>query len=628
MILGRVWYASVQEKNNKTFQRRNRKRSLNIGGCNIGTNFMHFLTWMVSAIFSIFVVLVGQDYNAIEGDPYIGICFISYKVAPILSTFLVCVPLLLMILVLFWNCTWSFKTLSGYIRAAKSQGLKKNHVKKFVSQRIRLILFIVPLAICVLYPLAISIYDSYCAQHREDSLRFFLISKMKESVLEKGYFITANTSLHQSQISTPLNRQDPRLFLVQLLMQPFCFMIISTLVCTFAALLAWKNLIAKLYKTVEIQIKRCRYRNMDRNGIEMECKNKDEIIENKDHVNEDVPKVKKLQLMAKAWAKRYDVQRTGQLSISSFDETMENDIKMKRAHPIVVGVLDSYSPSNDQGDEGSGFHSITEFNEFALALPRLIQRRNGCAGVVDLGLKPWGSVDSNLHLSRTVSIRSSRIGGYTFNSRCSSFIGGSHLGNGESQLSAYQSEFSEHLYSLHRESLRRSKGSGKAMRFVKRFSRRSMKSYDLSSKELSLQNSIESEDINVTILPAITIKQESQKTFSNDVNESEDLDNVNAKLSQIKSRLRNRQLKIPGPGSSIDVTPFEATGLSKITSTEDDHCNMDNKLIVSSRETYLSEEQSCTEICEKTQMAPESSNCKQVGVQTSLTDLSDLGKVI
>ena len=87
-------------------------------------------------------------------------------------------------------------------------------------------------------------------------------------------------------------------------------------------------------------------------------------------------------------------------------------------------------------------------------------------------------------------------------------------------------------------------------------------------------------------------------------------------------------MKIPGPGSSINVIPFDAAALPKITNTEDNYCKMDNRLIVSSKETYLSEEQSGTETREETQLAIESNNCKQIGIQTSLTDLSELGKII
>ena len=58
-------------------------------------------------------------------------------------------------------------------------------------------------------------------------------------------------------------------------------------------------------------------------------------------------------------------------------------------------------PANDDSE---GFSST-----WAAALPRLVQRRNGLTGAIALGLKRSNSQDSNLNLSRSVSIRSKRF---------------------------------------------------------------------------------------------------------------------------------------------------------------------------------------------------------------------------
>ena len=608
MILSYVWYSSFQEARKKSFDRRKRKYNRNIG-------WIHVSTWLTSFILTMVAWQGGRDYNAIEGDSLIGICFISNR-ATTWFIFLVCLPIFVTLAVLLSSCGVSCKTLSGYLTTAKSQGLKSNHIRAIKFHRLRIALFIVPLVICIVIQLGLSVYDMYHKKPIDASFKRFLITKIKDSVSEEGYYQTANMSRSSESLVT-LNRQRPSFVLARVLIQPLCFLIISTLVCTRASLFTWKRLVIKLY---EILTNRKR---KNENDFEMHHPNND-VKGEEEKNNEEVPKVKKLQLMAQAWSKRFDVAETGKLSITLSDDDCEYDeTKMKHAQPVVIGVLESLNQSNGE-EEASGFHSITEFNDFAAALPRLVQRRNGCAGAIELGLKRWGSVDSNLHLSRAVSIRSSRTGGYSFNSRRSSFVG-SRLGNGESQQSAYQSEFSDYLYSIHRDPLRASKKSLKAMRFVKRFSRRSMKSTDLSSKDVSAQNSVESEDNDVTILPAITIHQESQKPACGNVHENADMEAVNAKLTQIKSRLQEKQLKVPGPGNSINILPL---GLQKFEQATNNFSKIDNKNVISSKETYLSEEDTCQLVKSNVPSEPTRSSFEQVAIQTSLTDLSALGKYL
>ena len=609
MVLSRAWYTSFQETNNKVYPRRNRNQNLSIAGCHIGTNFIHLFAWTVSALMATITLVVGQDNNAINGDSYIGVCFISHR-ATKSFTFFVCVPIIMMLIVLLWSCAWSFKSLSGYIKTAKSQPMSKTHIRQFKFHRIRLLLFIIPLFIPTVFLLTKFVYDNYNHDLFEKSERQFLISKMKESVVER---VTSNRST-SIELTTPLHRQNTVVVILQTLIQPLCFIIISTLVCTYGAFTTWKRLCIKLY---EILTNRSGENNVK---FEMQPTKPDAANIEDANDREAVPNVNKLQLLRLAWEKRYDVQRTNQLSISlPDDEDIEEKQHTKQAHPIVVGVVESFSQVKENREDGSSFNSITEFNDFTLALPRLVQRRNGHAGARDLGLKSWGSIDSNLHLSRTVSIRSSRIGGFSLNSRRSSFIG-SRQGNGESLQSAYQSELSEYLYSLHRDSSRKSKSS--ALSFVKRFSRRSIKSKnEPSSNDISIQNSADSDDNNATILPAITINQETSNIDLTDKKHKE-MEDVKERLTQIKSRLQDKQIKVPGPGSSINITPLTKLGLPN--EFQIIGSNVDNKNIVSSRETYLSEGSNDPDLLDNTILQKD--NFEQVGVQTSLTDLSELGK--
>ena len=106
----------------------------------------------------------------------------------------------------------------------------------------------------------------------------------------------------------------------------------------------------------------------------------------------------------------------------------------------------------------------------------------------------------------------------------------------------------------------------------------------------------------------------------------EDIEDVKDRLKQIKSRLQDKQLKVPGPGNSINIAPLTKFGISTIAASEVSCSNLDNKNVVSSRETYLSEGSIEEEHLDSTIL--QKYNFEQVGVQTSLTDLSELGKVV
>ena len=610
MILSYVWYASFQKTKNQKFRKKRDRR--NLYGLNIG--LIHLLTWAVSIILSIVALEVGKVNNAVEGNSLTGACFLSTKTTTVFLCF-VCIPALLMLLVLIWSCFCSCVTLSGYLNTAKSLGLKSNDIRQYSFHRLRIVLFILPLGVLVIILFSASLYDVQQTDIHDLSLKMFLISKMKQSVLEKGYYIPSSTSNHSAFV-TPSDRHSPIFVLLLATIQPLCNIVVSTLVFTRASLDTWKQFLIKIYEMFGNAL--C-CNEQTKADIEMKVQTpKKDIAEKGEDAKEQIPRMKKLQLIAQAWEKRYDVQRTGRLSITLSDqETMKDDKKSKPAPPIVVGGLETLNRSSGH-DEASEFNSMTEFHDFAAALPRLVQRRGGCAGVFELGLKPWGSVDSNLHLSRTVSIRSSKIGGFSYNSRRSSFAG-SRFGNGDSQQSSYRSEFSEYLYGLHRESLRKSKTSSTAKKFIRRFSRRSVKSNDISSRDVSDQNSVVSDDNNVTILPAITIIQPSPTDAANCMSNKED----NTKLNQIKSRLQDKQTKIPAPGNSINLTPLATSKIQNYTQVNARLKDLDSRNLLSSKETYLSEDESC---CDKNKRPSSSVNSyEQVAVQTSLTDLSALG---
>ena len=81
----------------------------------------------------------------------------------------------------------------------------------------------------------------------------------------------------------------------------------------------------------------------------------------------------------------------------SFHSHHENPVGINVDSKDVAGA----GPANDDSE---GFSST-----WAAALPRLVQRRNGLTGAIALGLKRSNSQDSNLNLSRSVSIRSKRF---------------------------------------------------------------------------------------------------------------------------------------------------------------------------------------------------------------------------
>ena len=176
MILSRAWYTQYQETNNKTYPRRSRNQNLSIASCNIGINFIHLFAWTVSLLMTIICLVIGQDNNAIEGNSHIGICFISHQATKSFS-FFVFIPIISMLFVLFWSCGWSCKSLSGYIKTAKTQPISKTHMKQFRFHRFRLILFITPIFILVLFLLG-----KFVSDNLHDSCNLLLhLTKSKRS---------------------------------------------------------------------------------------------------------------------------------------------------------------------------------------------------------------------------------------------------------------------------------------------------------------------------------------------------------------------------------------------------------------------------------------------------------------
>ena len=598
---------------------------------------LHICTWIVSLILSVIALQVGKTTSGIEGNSLLGICFLNSEEATKLFMCLVLLPIVITVIVVVIFTCRSCSILSWVLRTAKTQVFSKRQLRKIQCNRLSILLFVVPIILVSIFLISLSLYNMQQTGVRDESLKDFIIAKFKQYVASTPHNLKASSAL----ANTPAHRQSPVNLLLLALCQPLCFILVSTLVCT-QAINTWKKFFLKLYKSSKSALHYITYgeRSNKETALQMSIRrtnqdNEKGKIEEENKRVQGVPKVKKLQLIAQAWAKRYDVQRTGQLSITLSDEEdsmKDGNSSIPSNVAIAVGGLPKLHPSCE---EDSDFHSLTEFNEFAAALPRLVQRREGCSGVFALGLKPWGSVDSNLHLSRTVSIRSSRIAGYSFNSRRSSIVGGggSRIGNGDSQLSTYQSDFSDYLFGLHRKSSRKSKSTtGRAMSFVGRFSKRSIASIDVSSKDMS----IVSDDNNVTILPAITINQSpKQKDTAEEPTEKAA---ANTKLSQLISRLQEKQLKIPAPGKSINVTVATASkandrDLKGYPVHDPRNLEMKNNSIISSKETYLSEDGNSTEGKEKGHMnkvplSKDDSNYEQVAVQTSLIDLSTLGKYI
>ena len=154
-----------------------------------------------------------------------------------------------------------------------------------------------------------------------------------------------------------------------------------------------------------------------------------------------------------------------------------------------------------------------------------------------------------------------------------------------------------------------------------------MKSSNISSKGTSAQQSIDSDDNDVTILPAITRHPKSQGPVGQDMIEYPKTESLNVKLEEIRSRLEDKQSKVPGPGSSINIGI-----LSKINQGKQIDLGMsykrpsDNKNMASSIETYLSEEESDRNKVQENDVKETNYKSEQVAVQTSLTDLSELCK--
>lgn len=150
------------------------------------------------------------------------------------------------------------------------------------------------------------------------------------------------------------------------------------------------------------------------------------------------PRIKKHELIRKAYAKRQDFEETGRLSVSVDNET-------SHVNPIIG--LDS--KLKDPGiSESEGF-SETWVN----ALPRLVCRRNALDyGKTEKGLVRATSIDSLASISRASSIRI-KTSSCVYDSKRHSIAGG------ESQFSLQQSEldYLENLFQSSKKKQRRSK---------------------------------------------------------------------------------------------------------------------------------------------------------------------------
>jgi hypothetical protein len=104
-------------------------------------------------------------------------------------------------------------------------------------------------------------------------------------------------------------------------------------------------------------------------------------------------------------------------------------------------------------------------------------------------------------------------------------------------------------------------------------------------------------------------------------------ESLNVKLEEIKSRLEDKQSKVPGPGSSINIGILSKINQSKrIDSGVSCKRPSPNKNMASSIETYLSEEESDRNKVQENDIKEANYKSEQVAVQTSLTDLSELCK--
>ena len=215
MILSYEWYASFQDaKNKKAGARRNRNYGRNIG-C------VHVCTWFIGLVAAMVAWQGGRDNDSIEGDSLIGMCFISLR-STTWFILLVTLPVFVMLVVLILNCYCSFKTISGVLNTAKNQGLK-DHVRKIRLHRLRIVLFVVPLAISIIIFLVASSYDMTYLNEYEESLKTFVISKMKQSIFKQENYLVLN-SANSSEYLAPIIRQSPWMVLLKAMIQQICFL--------------------------------------------------------------------------------------------------------------------------------------------------------------------------------------------------------------------------------------------------------------------------------------------------------------------------------------------------------------------------------------------------------------------
>ena len=173
-------------------------------------------------------------------------------------------------------------------------------------------------------------------------------------------------------------------------------------------------------------------------------------------------------------------------------------------HENPVGInLDSKDAGGRGGLRGGGidgYESEGFSSTWAAALPRLVQRRNGLTGAIALGLKRSNSQDSNLNLSRSVSIRSKR---FNYNSSVNSRR---HSLADSVAFSVNQSEL-DHLQTLYKSSVRSKRSLFKHR--TKLFSGR--RSNKVTAIGADTDNSITSQGSEASsngvgrVLPAITL---------------------------------------------------------------------------------------------------------------------------
>ncbi len=257
------------------------------------------------------------------------------------------------------------------------------------------------------------------------------------------------------------------------------------------------------------------------------------------------PKIKKHELIRKAYAKRHDFGETGRLSVS-----IDNELP---PHPK-IGI-----DSRIQQPSGSEDFSET----WANALPRLIYRRNAVFGAEQICHSQWraNSTESLASLSRASSIRIKKSS-WVYDSKRHSIAA-------ESQLSLRQSEL-DHLESLYQSSKkkqRRSKhsffkrhGSSKKFRSTLSSRRSSFTSQDTNASidARSLQSAISLDPRRLPASLAVT-----------DQNKDEYFE-LNQRLKQlVNASMTSAEANKQGSVKAVQTSLTDLSGLSNRPRTQD-----------------------------------------------------------